>query len=262
MNISHHPQSRLLSPSDPFPVEIVNPAGGGDVLLICEHAGREIPSSLGDLGIAAAEMDRHIAYDIGARDLACMLAQRLDARLVAQRYSRLVIDCNRPTEADDSIPSVSDGTEIPANSNLDEQERTQRVTEIFEPFDRTLTEAIRACRPKAIFAIHSFNPVLRGVRRPWDIGFLYRKDERTSRALEHYLLAAAPDLSIGMQQPYTISDQSDWFVPVHGERNGIAHSLIEVRNDHISHPGGVARFADLLAGAIDSFTKGSEKEWN
>lgn len=255
MNISNQPQSALLGASDPAPVEIVNPAGSGDVLLVCEHAGREIPSSLGDLGIAASEMDRHIAYDIGARDLALMLSERLDAPLVAQRYSRLVIDCNRPTEADDSIPPVSDGTEIPANRKLDARQRAQRATEIFEPFDRALAEAIRDRRPKAIFAIHSFNPVLRGVSRPWDIGFLYRKDARTSPALKRYLLAAAPDLSIGMQEPYAISDQSDWFVPVHGERNGIAHSLIEVRNDHISHPEGVARFAGLLAGAIGDFMK-------
>jgi len=261
MTISH-PPSTLLGASDPFPVEVVNPAGGADVLLICEHAGRAIPSSLGDLGIAAAEMDRHIAYDIGARDLACRLSERLDARLVAQRYSRLVIDCNRPPEADDSIPPASDGTEIPANRNLDDNARARRYREIFEPFNRALTEAIGDRRPKAIFAIHSFNPVLRGVHRPWDIGFLYRKDENTSLALEQYLRSTAPDLAIGMQEPYTISDQSDWFVPVHGEGSGIAHSLVEVRNDHISHAQGVARFADLLAGAIDSFMKGSRKECN
>lgn len=262
MNFSSRTQPALLSASDPFPVEIVNPAGSADVLLICEHAGREIPSSLGDLGITAAEMDRHIAYDIGARDLACLLAERLDARLVAQRYSRLVIDCNRPTGAADSIPPVSDGTEIPANIGLSEAQKAQRAAEIFEPFDAALREAIRTRRPKAIFAIHSFTPTLGGVLRPWDIGFLYRKDETTSPALERYLIEAAPDLNIGMKEPYRISDASDWFVPVHGERNGIAHSLIEVRNDRISHPEGVTRFADLLARAISSIMKGNNKEWN
>jgi len=262
MNFSSHPQPTLLGASDPFPVEIINPAGNADVLLICEHAGREIPSSLGDLGIAASEMDRHIAYDIGARDLACLLAERLDARLVAQRYSRLVIDCNRPTEAADSIPRVSDGTEIPANIGLDDLQKAQRAREIFQPFDAALGDAIRTKRPKAIFAIHSFNPTLAGVPRPWDIGFLYRKDETTSPALERYLKQAAPDLNIGMKEPYRISDASDWFVPVHGEANGIAHSLVEVRNDHIAHRDGVVRFADLLAGAIDNFIKGNKKEWN
>jgi len=262
MNFSSHLQPALLSASDPFPVEIVNPAGTADVLLICEHAGREIPSSLGDLGIAAAEMNRHIAYDIGARDLACQLAERLDARLVAQRYSRLVIDCNRPTGAADSIPAVSDGTAIPANVGLSEAQKAQRALEIFEPFDVALSDAIRVRWPKAIFAIHSFTPRLGGVQRPWDIGFLYRKDETTSPALERYLKQAAPDLNIGMKEPYRISDASDWFVPVHGEGNGIAHSLIEVRNDHISHADGVTRFADLLGGAIHNFLKGNKKEWN
>lgn len=257
MNLSKQATSLLLSASDPLPVEIVNAGGTSGILLICEHAGREIPASLGDLGIARSEMDRHIAYDIGARNLACLLSERLDAMLIAQRYSRLVIDCNRPPHASDSIPPVSDGTAIPANAGLSEDEKEQRVREIFRPYDKALKAAIDARKPRAIFAIHSFTPVMQGVARPWDIGFLFRKDEATSRALERYFHETAPDLEVGMQQPYQISDISDWFVPVHGEGNGIAHSLVEVRNDHLSHPDGTVRFADLLAGAIRDFMKGN-----
>lgn len=259
MNFSNHASQMLLSTSDPLPVEIVNPTGASDILLICEHAGREIPSSLGDLGIPRSEMDRHIAYDIGARDLACRLSEQLDAMLIAQRYSRLVIDCNRPVHAPDSVPPVSDGTVIPANSGLSDGEKALRAAEIFQPYDEALRDAIDVRKPKAIFAIHSFTPVMQGVARPWDIGFLFRKDEMTSRALENYFHRAAPDLKVGMQQPYQISDASDWFVPMHGESNGIAHSLIEVRNDHLSHPAGIARFADLLAGAINDFMRGNRK---
>ena len=128
----------LLSASDPAPFDVVNPVGASDICLVCEHAGRAVPARLGDLGVAAGEMDRHIAYDVGAEALARRLSTRLDAPLALQRYSRLVVDPNRPFEALDCILPVSDGTRVPANANLSKVERGRRWEEIHQAFHRAV----------------------------------------------------------------------------------------------------------------------------
>src|SRR5689334_6976902 len=117
----------LLTPRDPQPVQTVNAGGRSPFVLTCEHAGRAVPESLGDLGgVAQADMDRHIAWDVGAEGLSKRLSTLLDAPLVLQRYSRLVVDCNRPFAAPDCFPPESDGTPIPANVGLTQGERQQR----------------------------------------------------------------------------------------------------------------------------------------
>jgi predicted N-formylglutamate amidohydrolase len=156
----------LSSDRDPAPTEVANPNGGAVLVLTCEHAGRHVPAGLRDLGIPAAEMDRHIAYDIGAEGLARRLADALDAPLVLQRFSRLVVDCNRPFDAPDCFPSVSDGTRVPANEKLSEQERRRRFEEIHQPFHRAVARPLdrraSTATPAILISIHSFTPQLTG----------------------------------------------------------------------------------------------------
>jgi predicted N-formylglutamate amidohydrolase len=123
----------LLSPEDPAPVVIDHPQGSSDLFLTCDHAGRRMPGRLGQLGLPDAEMERHIAYDIGARAVAERLADALDATLIRQVYSRLVIDCNRDPSVPSSIPEISESTEIPGNIGLTDDERLARQVEIFLP---------------------------------------------------------------------------------------------------------------------------------
>ena len=251
MTLSDLPPDGLLMPDDPVPIEIVNAHSTHPVLLVCEHAGQAIPSRLGDLGLPPGEIDRHIGWDIGAEAVARRMATMLGCTCVIQRYSRLVIDCNRPPHARDSVPTLSDGTDIPANRGLDQAERVPRIEAIFTPYDRALDTCFEIAPKKAAFSIHSFTPRFGGKARPWDIGFLFRKDLRTSARLADYLKAADPDLVIGMNEPYQIDDLSDWFVPVHCEARGLPHSLIEIRNDHIETAGGQDRWAALLADALN-----------
>ncbi len=246
---------KLLGPDDPPAVEVLNGDNRHSVVLVCEHAGQAVPTQLGDLGLPPGAIDDHIGWDIGARAVAVQVAQRLGAPLVMQRYSRLVIDCNRPPEAPDAMPEISDGVMVPGNRNLGEADRTARVTEIFAPFHAKVTDLLDQYPCRATFAIHSFTPQMNGQGRPWDIGFLYRHDTDTSTRLQSIIQAMRPDLIIGMNQPYQIDDASDWFVPRHGEASGLAHSLIEIRNDHIRDATGQAAWADLLAAAITSFLK-------
>lgn len=248
-------QKKLLGPDDPVPVTVLNGESAYPVVLACEHAGRAMPACLGSLGLGPADLDRHIAFDIGTAALTRALCRKLGATAVLQPYSRLVIDCNRPTDASDAMPEVSDQTVIPGNGGLADKERQARIDEIFLPFHRAVDDALDRAGCKAAVSIHSFTPVMNGVARPWDIGFLYRKDEKTSHSLAASVGEQNQDLTIGLNQPYQISDLSDWFVPQHGERRTLPHSLIEVRNDHLRDDQTILCWATMIAKAIKVFAE-------
>lgn len=242
--------NHLLGESDCSPVEWVDPDSSSTIALVCEHAGNAVPDSLDNLGLTTDQLQEHTAIDIGAEATARRVAEILEAPLLMQRYSRLVIDCNRPTDAPDSIPEFSHGTHVLANKALTEQQRNTRINEIFVPYDNALGKLLDATNRLFAFSIHSFTAKLNDVERPWDIGLLHRHDTRTSTNLHRYLNERFPNMSIGLNQPYQIDDESDWFVPRHAERLGLNHSLIEIRNDHIQSTAGQERMATILAAAI------------
>lgn len=242
---------RLLTAGDPHPVELVNPDGRSDFVLVCEHAGTAVPRRLRGLGLDAAEMRRHIAFDIGAEGLARLMAVALDAPLLLQRYSRLVIDCNRPTHAPDSIPEESDGTPIGANLGLSARERDQRRREIHEPFHQALARLLDERRTPILVAVHSFNPSLRnGPDRPWELGVLSNRDRSFATLFLDAFRRRNPERASAHNKPYVVDDLSDFTIPIHGERRGLPHALLEVRNDLIATPGGQAAWSALIAEAL------------
>ncbi len=243
--------SALLSERDPKPVEWVNRNSTSPILLLCEHAGQAIPERLNGLDLPEGVIDRHIGWDIGAEALARTIADRLSAPLIVQRYSRLVIDCNRPPHSRGAIPRCSDGTLIPKNATLTETERLARVQSIFDPMEQAIHDGFTAHPRRAAFSIHSFTPKMSdGKERPWHAGFLARTDATTSQLMIDYIAGQRPDMVLAMNQPYQLDDASDWFIPAHAEARGLAHSLIEIRNDGLAAQAGIALWADLLAGAI------------
>ena len=243
----------LLAPTDPEPVERLNADSAGPVFLLCEHAGRAIPAALGDLGISADVLNSHRGWDIGAEDVARGLAKKLGSPLVIQRYSRLVIDTNRPPYSPMAIPTVSDREEIPGNCGLSEDAKKDRIQSIFDPLDRAITETLICLPRRAAFSIHSFTPALDGVERQWHAGFLSRKSLSTANALIASIRRVAPSLSLAVNEPYEIDDTTDWFIPRHAEELGLPHCLIEIRNDQIQSPEGVSFWVDLLDHAITEF---------
>ena len=248
---------RLLGAEDPPPVEVLNPGAAAPVVLACEHAGRAVPRRLADMGLPPTEMDRHIAWDIGAGALARRMAAGLGACLVLQRYSRLVIDCNRPRDAPDSIPAVSDGTSVPANADLSESERQARWDQIHEPFHAALSAQLEArrhtrTRPLSLITVHSFTPFFEESHRPWTVGLLRRHDRGLADRLLAALHEVAPGENSAINQPYSIDDFTDYTIPVQAERRGVPNVLIEVRNDLIAGEAGQAQYADMLVAAIQT----------
>jgi predicted N-formylglutamate amidohydrolase len=242
--------SLLLGSQDVPPVHEDNVAGRSPFLLTCDHYGRTIPRVLGDLGLPAAELTRHIAWDIGIAGVADALSKDLDAHLIAQRYSRLVIDCNRPPEAPSSIPRISEATIIQGNADLADAAAATRRRAIFEPYHGRISEAIeRRLRdgvPTVLVSLHSFTPEYAGIARPWHIGTLYHRDTKLPPLLLK-LLRSEPDLVAGDNEPYAVSDDTDYTIPVHGEARGLMNTGIEIRQDLIAEPAGQRQWADRLA---------------
>ncbi len=244
---------KLLDDDEPAAFAILRESGASPFLLTCDHASNRIPRRLGSLGVGAQDLQRHVAWDIGAAGVTTWLAADLDAFAIFQNYSRLVIDCNRPLQADDLIATLSEHTEIPGNRSIDSAQRDMRVTEIFTPYhDRIALELNRRqtqVHPTVLVSIHSFTPVFKSVARPWHVGVLYNRDARLAVALMA-VLKARGDLVVGDNEPYAVSDESDYTLPVHAERRGLAHVEIEIRQDLIAGPEEQRAWATLLSGAL------------
>ncbi|BEO61494.1 N-formylglutamate amidohydrolase [Serratia marcescens] len=243
----------LLSADEPPAVAIETPRGGAPFLLLCDHAGKAIPQSLGDLGLPPGEIERHIGWDIGALSVSCHLSRQLDATLIHQRYSRLVIDCNRAPGIASSIPHLSELTPIPGNIGIDAEHALAREREVFLPYHRAIDDHLGQRRlrelPTAVIAMHSFTPVFKGESRPWQVGLLFNRYPEFAHLLAE-LLREEGDLQVGINQPYAMTDATDYTLPVHAERRGLPYVGIEIRQDLIADEQGqqawAKRFARLL----------------
>ena len=247
----------LLAPDEPSPVRMLCESGASDLVLTADHAGKRIPLRLGDLGVAAADLERHIAWDIGIAGVTERLSEALDAAAALQTYSRLVIDCNRDPSWPSAIPGISEHTEISGNLNLTDADRAARVNGIFRPYhDRieTLLDARAVAGRRTIFvAMHSFTPVFKGEPRAIEVGVLYYRRTKLAEIMLA-LLRAEGDLTVGENAPYALTADSDYSVPFHAERRGLEHVEIEIRQDLITTREGQAawagRFARLLTAAL------------
>ena len=231
---------------------LFNEEGSSPCVLVCEHASRYIPPRYAGLGLPETELTRHIAWDIGAGNVALRLSEHLDASLILANYSRLLIDLNRPPRSATSIPRISEATVIPGNINLPEEEVQHRIDNYFVPFQtrlaRLLDARLAGGKPTIIIGVHSFTPVYKNVPRPWHAGILFRRSQSFGTALANALGGEAA--MIAANQPYQIDDKSDYTVPVHGEARGLDSVLVELRQDLIADDAGAAEWARRLSTAL------------
>lgn len=234
--------------ADQSAVEIVNPAGQGNFILVCDHASAAFPPEYGALGLTPADCERHIAYDIGAAAVTRELCRLLDAPAVLARWSRLLIDVNREPESPTLIPEVSDGTRIPGNENLSADERARRIQRYHVPFhdavDRMVRAAIDNGRVPIVMAVHSFTPVMDGQPRPWEVGLLWNRDPR----LAERLIAGyrARGFTVGDNEPYS-GRHLFYTMERHGARHGLPQATLEIRQDEIADAAGAAQWAEITA---------------
>lgn len=225
-----------------------NPDGRAGVLLVCDHASNAIPDSYGTLGLNPRLLTDHVAWDIGARELALELARLIDAPLVCAAASRLLVDPNRGLNAHDLIPAMAEGEIIPGNTGLSAEERAARIAAFHSPYHAAI-ETLLAARPgiERLVSIHSFTPRLYGTDRPWQVGVLHGEDARLADPLIAALQAEA-DLVVGRNQPYAPDDGVYYTLDRHA--GGRETAMIEVRNDQLRDTIGQQRWAALLANAL------------
>jgi predicted N-formylglutamate amidohydrolase len=221
----------------------------GPFVIVCDHASKFVPPELDQLGLPDSELARHIGWDIGAAAIAGILSERFDSPAVFCGTSRLVIDCNRQLDAVDLIPEVSDGTVIPGNQNLSQQDKQARVTNYFQPYHDAIEEVITG-RGQAIFlSVHSMTDSMRGVLRPWPVSLSSYED----RSLVDPLLEAlrlGNEFPVGDNEPYDLDPRVDYSTPFHAIRRGLRHLQVEFRQDEISSEEGqklwAGRFGDTV----------------
>lgn len=243
----------LLGAGDPPPVRIQNSRGKGWFLFTGDHAGNRVPQRLAQLGLPPEQLERHIAIDGGVSELGRLLATRCDSPFVEQRYSRLVIDCNRSPQRPDSSAAISDEVPVPGNVGLSAEALAARRTEVFEPYHaaiaRVLAERTARRQPTIFVALHSFTPVMAGKARPWQIGVLHGGgDARYAKAVLAEL-EAERGWVVGDNVPYSLND-IDFTVPHHAFAAGLPYVEIEVRRDELAATQGVKAVAALLERAL------------
>lgn len=244
---------KLLASDEPPAVLEERRQGRSNLVIVVDHAGARIPRSLENLGLSAEELTRHIAWDIGALGLARRVSAILDAPLVAQNYSRLVIDCNRDPGVDTSIPQLSEWVAIPGNLDLSEAEVAARRAEVFTPYHEhiraLLDERKAASRHTILVAQHSMTDVYKGTKRDMHAAVLYNRDRRFA-GLVLEMLRRERDITVADNEPYFVSDETDYTIPQHGEVRGLPHVEIEIRQDLIQEEAGQAAWAERLARAL------------
>jgi predicted N-formylglutamate amidohydrolase len=240
----------LLAPDERSVAIALNPGAASPFLLLGDHAGREIPQSLADLGLPKAELDRHIAWDIGVAGYGALLSQALDATFIRQRFSRLVIDCNRDPSRADAIPEISDGAQIPGNHALTAVEREARDAQVARPYHAVIAAELdhRAARglPTTLIALHSFTPRMNGFERPWRFGVLHAGNSPYSKAVLARLRAEFGEALVGDNEPYRM-DEVDFTVPRHAGGRGLDYLELEVRQDLLADAAGQAAIAAIVA---------------
>jgi predicted N-formylglutamate amidohydrolase len=245
----------LLGADEPPPYIEFGRQGRSNFVILVDHASQRIPRRLGDLGLPPAELQRHIAWDIGALGVARRMAATLDAPLVAQNYSRLVIDSNRDPGVATSIPVLGESIEIPGNIGLSAAEVAARRAEIFDPYHdhirSLLDERQAAGRTTLLVAQHSMTNVFKGVRREMHAAVLYNRDRRFA-GLVLDALRREPGIIVGDNQPYFVSDETDYTIPRHGEARGLPHVEIEIRQDLITDEAGQEEWARRICRVLQA----------
>lgn len=247
---SHMTRSSLFAP-----FELIEGDRRRGLVLVADHARRDLPEEYGDLGLPASEFDRHIAYDIGVEWVTRELAALLGAPAVIANFSRLLIDPNRGEDDPTLIRQLYDGTVVPGNYPMHPDERERRLDRFYRPYHDAVgalvasTAAASGAAP-FIFSVHSFTPVMQGIVRPWHVGVLWDSDPRAPLPLIEQLSRDAL-LVVGDNEPYDGALRGDTMYK-HAIVNGFAHALIEIRQDLIATQAGADAWAARLAPMLDA----------
>lgn len=215
-------------------------------LLIADHASNRIPPEVGDIGVDAADMEKHVAWDIGTELLAMRLQSLLKCPAVIAEWTRLLIDLNRDPKHPGLVPEASDGIAIPYNVAMSSAEKMQRMQAYFAPYHQRISQEVDKLEKPFLIALHSFTPQMDGFDRPWHMGFLWNSDARLSLRAAEIMAEIEPALAIGLNQPYS-GKALNYTMDRHAERRGLPYLSLEIRQDLLTAPEQIAAWADRIS---------------
>jgi predicted N-formylglutamate amidohydrolase len=251
---SSQQEPELLSADEPAPFCVLNPLANAPILLVCDHASCRFPKALGDLGLDPFARRCHLAIDIGAGSLTETLAKSLRVSAVMAQYSRLVVDCNRQLMDPGAFLEYGDGIVVPGNRSLSTTKKDLRAGSIYWPYHEAIDGQIKRLQavgpPPVFISIHSFTPVMNGVTRPWKVGVLWDEDRRLAEILIDGFRAAG--YHTGDNEPYSGKAPQDFTIDHHAQEIGLPHVGIEIRQDLIDAPEGVAEIAAVMHKIIEA----------
>ncbi len=252
----------LIAPLQTEAIEVLPGDLGQGIILMCEHASSRIPEHYQGLGLPKSQLNRHIAYDIGAEAVIRELNSQLQAPAIMTRFSRLLIDPNRSLNDPTLIMQLSDGAVIPGNAYISEQETSHRAQTYYKPYHDTLKrlidESLDNNTPPILLSVHSFTERWKKNMRPWEIGILWDKDPRLPQIFLDELAHILPSHAIGDNEPYSGRLIQDSMYS-HATSRGLAHVLIELRQDLIKEEEGQQKWAGRIANIIKKIQNNPEQ---
>jgi predicted N-formylglutamate amidohydrolase len=247
--VNRSSNAALAVPESFESVETIEGDCASGLLLLCDHASNGLPAEYGSLGLPPEELARHIGWDIGAAAVTRLLAARFRAPAILTTYSRLLIDPNRGADDPTLVMRISDGALVPGNARIDAAEIARRTERFHRPYHEAiaarLDQILAGGTVPIVFSVHSFTPVWRGQRRPWQIAFLWDKDPRVAQALISHF-RRDPALIVGDNEPYDGCLEGDTLYQ-HATARGLPHALVELRQDLVATSEGAADWAERLA---------------
>lgn len=233
---------------------ILNEQSPSPIFLIADHASRNIPDAYNNLGVEDLSLlRRHVAWDIGIEDVTRRMAERMNCAAIFSRFSRLLIDANRYLDDPASMPHVSDGVVVPANQNITDADRQQRIESYFKPYHARIVEQLDLLQSRSalpiVISMHSFTPIMNDFERPWHIGVLWDQDGRIAQPMLE-ILQKNPTLVVGDNEPYSAREPFGYTMNEHGTRKQIPHVVVEIRQDLIDTHQGAEYWANIMVDVL------------
>ena len=179
-------------------------------LITCEHASNRVPEVLQPLlGSRKRLLDSHRSWDRGALEVAVKIAESTGAKCISAEITRLAVDCNRSEKNRSRFSSFT--------RKLSPEERAIIDNNYYHLFrnavERYVLHSLLGNNRVLHFSVHSFTPILHGIKRTADIGLLYdpsRNNERQiAGELKRSIVSAQPSLVVRFNYPYRgISDST------------------------------------------------------
>ena len=224
-------------------------AGKSKVFFTCEHASNRLPSRwqwpVEDEWI----QNDHCAWEPGAADLSCELAEACEATAVLARFTRLLVDANRPLGSWNMFRNIADGRPVHLNIGLTPDAQQPRIERYYAPYHLALTDEVEAIAPDLVVGVHSFTPLYEGTLREVEIGILFSDDLRLGDEWTAFI-AANSDFVVRANEPYSGAAGMMYSPHTHAVRGGACAIELEIRQDLLCVPEIRAKIASLVQRAI------------